>query len=236
MATVRYLAMTASEFAAVRPLPSNIGWMACHFSPYGSGLTDLPSDLPRNSLLILNDRIPINGHDRQKIAGQLCRTVERFGCRCILLDFQQSGSDDLKDLTSYLVSTLPCPAAVSEPYALDLTCPVFLSPCPHHIPLKEHLQSWQGREIWLDLALDVEQIQITPEGTDFRPLTRHLRLPTGHADQKLYCHYSIALTEKSASFTLWRTQADVESLAAEAENLGVAAFVGLYQELGLQKS
>lgn len=236
MATVRYLAMTASEFTIARHLPSNIGWMACHFSPYGSGLMDLPNELPRDSLLILNDRISIKGHDRQKIAGQLSRTVETFGCKGILLDFQQPGSDELKELASYLVSALPCPTAVSEPYALGLNCPVFLSPCPHHVPLKEHLKSRQGREIWLDLALDSEEIRIAPEGTDFRPLSGHLRLPTEHADQKLYCHYSIALTEKSALFTLWRTQADVESLAAEAENLGVAAFVGLYQELGPKKS
>ena len=49
------LAMTAAELGAA-PLPSHPAWMACHFSPYSTGLTNLPPKLPQDSLLILNDR------------------------------------------------------------------------------------------------------------------------------------------------------------------------------------
>ena len=233
MATVRYLAMTASEFAASKVLPSNIGWMACHFSPYEYGLTDLPHTLPPDSLLILNDRIPIREHEPQKILRQLQETAVRCGCRGVLLDFQKMRCSELKALASYLVSALPCPVAVSENYACDLSCPVFLSPCPHHIPLKEHTKPWLGREIWLDLAADAEALLLTKEGMQVHPLPCQDLPSAAHWDQKLHCHYSIALTEKSARFTLWRTQADVDSLAEEAVRLGVTTFVGLYRELGL---
>ena len=57
MAIRTYLAMTASEFAKADPLPPHVAWMACHFSPYDSGLTNLPRKLPTNSLLILNKPI-----------------------------------------------------------------------------------------------------------------------------------------------------------------------------------
>ena len=37
-----FLAMTAAEIRANPDISSPIGWMACHFSPYGTGLSNLP--------------------------------------------------------------------------------------------------------------------------------------------------------------------------------------------------
>ena len=52
MAMDVFLAMTAAEICGNRNLPANLGWMACHFSPYGTGLSNLPKQLPPSSLLI----------------------------------------------------------------------------------------------------------------------------------------------------------------------------------------
>ena len=63
MAIPQYLAMTAAEMAGTAPLPRYMAWMACHFSPYSTGLTNRPAKLRQGSLLILNDRTPIHCHD-----------------------------------------------------------------------------------------------------------------------------------------------------------------------------
>ena len=231
MATGRYLAMTASEFAGAAHLPQNIGWMACHFSPYGTGLTNLPRFLPPNSLLILNDRIPIGNHDRIQISDQLQQAVETLGCCGILLDIQQTDVDALQDLACHLTSALPCPVAVPPNYGSELSCPIFLPPCPHHTPLKEYIEPWQSREIWLDLAVDAESITLTKDGSMIFPLPLGEIPEGGHQDDRLFCHYSAESGPDFARFTLWRTPEDLEKLAQEAESLGLTMLIGLYQEL-----
>ena len=70
-----YLAMTAREINQCPLLPSKIAWMACHFSPYGTGLVGLPEKLPQGSLIIVNDRIPIRSHDPGQIVYQLRKLI-----------------------------------------------------------------------------------------------------------------------------------------------------------------
>lgn len=230
MASVCYLAMTASEFATEQALPPNVAWMACHFSPYGTGLSNLPLSLPPGSLLILNDRIPICGHDAARIADQLAQAVETLGCRGILLDFQQPDSNELALLAAHLTASLPCTVAVSHGYAQELDCPVFLPPCPHHTSLQDHIAVWSNRELWLDLAVDAETITLTKNGAAILPLPLGVLPEGGHWDNKLHCHYSIENTPDSSRFTLWRTREDLENLAQEAEELGIKTLVGLFQE------
>ena len=234
MAIPRYLAMTAAEIAANSPLPPKIAWMACHFSPYTTGLSNRPGALPPDSLLILNDVTPIHGHSLEAVAGQLAQCVEAFSCRGILLDFQRPGSAETAALAAYLVQALPCPVAVSEPYAGELSCPVFLPPPPHHVPLAEYLAPWQGRALWLEQALDAETITLTESGACIAPLPPGERFADGHADDALHCHYQIQLTDSQAVFTLFRTPGDLEALLSEAEFLGVTQAVGLFQELHSQ--
>ena len=71
MALTLYLAMTAAELQNCRQIPEHIAWMACHFSPYSSGISNVPVQLPAGSVLILNDRIPPQGHDPELVARQL---------------------------------------------------------------------------------------------------------------------------------------------------------------------
>ena len=230
MANRSFLAMTAAEFTAAQVLPEHVAWMACHFSPYGTGLTNLPAALPPGSLLILNDRIPICGHDPARIAGQLLNTAEAVPCCGLLLDFQRSGVEESFRLAKHLIAALPCPVAVSDCYAQDLDCPVFLSPCPHHVPLSQYIRSWNGRELWLDLASNGETILLTRERARITALPLGEIPPGGHCDSLLHCHYSISVRSDSAQFTLWRTWEDMDALSEEAEKAGIHTLVELYSE------
>ena len=231
MALMPFLAMTAAEMRDVSTFPPQIAWMACHFSPYGLGLTNLPKELPPGSLLIVDDVTPPCRHDPALIGDQLSVCVESFQCSGVLLDFQRAGCGETHNLARRLASTLPCPAAVSEPYAQNLDCPVLLPPVPLSVPLEAHLSPWEGREIWLELGLDGEILTLTEQGCEVATLPCPDWDAEGFADEVLHCHYTIETTEKSAGFTLWRTMNDLADLLVKAEELGIVGAVGLYQEL-----
>jgi len=225
-----FLAMTAAEFMATTKKPDKVAWMACHFSPYGTGLTNLPRTLPENSLLILNDRTPFCGHEPEAVSQMLLQTAEEFRCRGILLDLQRPGCEKIGRIIKRVL-TLPLPVAVSDLYASKYDCPVFLSPPPPHKALADHAAPWQGREIWLETALDSCTITVTKEGSQVLPSP-----PSSgdfpFQDDTLHCHYRIETGQEQICFSLQRTREDVASLLQEAEALGVTCAIGLYQELG----
>ena len=230
MDIVHYLAMTAAEIGANPPLPPKIAWMACHFSPYSAGLSNCPRQLPPGSLLILNDFSPIHGHSPEAVAVQLRSWVEDFQCSGVLLDFQRPGNTETAALTEYLEGSLPCPVAVSHLYADSLSCPVFLPPVPVQTPVAEYLAPWQGREIWLETALDAVKITLTEKGASFAPLPRADSEKNDFRDEKLHCRYRISLSENRAEFLLYRAKEDLASLLRDAASHGVTTAVGLYQE------
>ena len=230
MATRTFLAMTGAEIFGNQQFPAHIAWMACHFSPYGTGLSNQPKKLPAGSLLILNDRIPIHGHDPELIAMQLEQTVQFLGCSGLLLDFQRPDCSETAALTKRLISCLSCPVAVSQAYVQGTECPVFLPPLPHHISLSEYIALWQEREIWLELALDGEVITLTENGSAITPLYPSDVPEKGQIEDALHCHYHVTLKDNAAEFTLWRTREDLTSLLEEAQQLGIFTSVGLFQE------
>lgn len=226
-----YLAMTAAEIRAKSDLPPRIGWMACHFSPYGTGLSNFPTHLSEGAMLILNDRTPIHGHDPHRIADELCTVVEKQKCDSVLLDFQRPDVEETAALSEVIAKILPCPVGVSEQYARDLTCPVFLPPVPPDTAVVDCLAPWAGREIWLEAALEGVAITLTPEGAQYTPLPWTEIPESGHADTALHCHYQIDMDD-SAHFHLFRTAQDLNALLEESAHFGVTRAVGLYQELG----
>ena len=230
MALPLYLAMTAAEIQENSSIPTPLAYMACHFSPYGTGLSNFPRFLPKESLLILNDRTPIHGHDWEQIREELESIVETHQCSGILLDFQRPGFDELRNLAKLLTGSFPCPVAVSEPYAQGLPCPVFLPPVPHNVPVSEYLLPWDGREIWLEAALDAIEITITPLGYKAAPGYPHQN-GTIFPQDALHCHYHVTVEPDQAVFSLFRTREDLDDLLAEAEALGVTRAIGLWQEL-----
>lgn len=231
MAIHQYLAMTASEIASCPVLPPKIGWMACHFSPYGTGLSNCPDKLPPGSLLMLNDRTPIHLHDPIRIAGQLNQVARQLSCAGVLLDFQRPGNNETQRLCAFLCESLCLPVAVSSLYAIEGASPVFLPSPPCHIPLENYIRPWKGREIWLELALDCQELVLTSKGCDIHSPPQQSVYDAPHRDERLHCRYSSRVSPSEARFTLLRTREDLEKLASEAEQLGITTTVALYQQL-----
>lgn len=226
-----YLAMTAAEISRAAELPGRTAYMACHFSPYSTGLSGFPDTLPASSILILNDRTPVQGHDPGLIASQLLQATQDLHTDSVLLDFQRPDNPLTAAVTRAILDTLSCPVSVSEFYARDLSCAVFLAPPALDCPLSKYLSAWNGREIWLEAALDSARITITEEGSNYAPLFPPETPEPSHHAQQLHCRYHLSVTENAAQFTLFRTYNELSSLLEEAEQLGVTRAVGLYQEL-----
>lgn len=227
-----YLAMTAAEFHTAQTHPSHLGWMACHFSCYALGLSNMPAFLPEGAMIIVNDRTPVNMHDPQIILNQLQELTGRCKPECILLDFQRPNQSQTALIARTLCENLPCPVGVSVPYAKDLGCPVFLPPSPLHLPLKEYLGSWKGRKIWLEAALYGQTVTITESGSRFEPAQINPLPEPYFTEESLHCSYHITCSEDTVIFTLQRDKAHLHALLEEAEQLGVELAVGLYQQLG----
>ena len=231
MVLLRYLAMTAAEISAYPPT-GPIAYMACQFSPYTEGLTNIPDWLPKASVLILNDRMPCQGHSPDLVAGQLADAVTQFGCESVLLDFQRPPDPESSAMVSNLIRSLPCPVAVTEGFAEDFSCPVFLGPGPLHLPLEEHLAPWKGREIWLEAALCQESINVSAEGSAITPIFPTQRLSGGFYDEILRCRYRHQIKQDALEFTLFDTPESLEQKLETAADLGVSRVIGLWQELG----
>ena len=227
-----YLALTAPEISAANPLPEHLAYMACHFSSSNMGLSNFPLTLPEGSMLILNDSTPAGGHDPELISRQVSQIVEQFGCRSVLLDFQRKKDDQICRIIQAIIRDISCPVAVSEIYATQLNCPVFLSAVPADRPLKEWLRPWEGRDIWLEAALDASVITLDKSGSSMSPCAPCDPDVLPYCANTLHCHYKIEIAPEQVQFTLQRTQEDLNKLLLEAQTLGVAVAVGLYQELG----
>ena len=118
-----FLAMTAAELKSAAPLSEHIAWMACHFSPYHTALSNLPHGLPKGSMLMLNDRTPPAGHDPKAVADSLTQTAQALECSCILLDFQRPGNEETASIVEAVLQQSECPVGVSCCYGEKLDCP-----------------------------------------------------------------------------------------------------------------
>ena len=225
-----YLAMTAGEFQHCETFPANIAWMACHFSPYSTGLSNFPETLPTNAILILNDMIPIHGHDPEYIKNQLAQCLAKHRCAALLLDFQRMPNEETGQLIRTLLEGLPCPTVVSDAASGGLSCPVLLSPCPPDRPLAEHLQPWLGREIWLEIVRETTIITLDHTGSRCHTEPFVLSEEVSHIDKTLHCRYTVKCTPSQVEFQLWRSRDDLAQLLMDAEALGVTNAIGLYQQ------
>lgn len=227
-----YLAMTAAEISCAPALPARCAFMACHFSPYGTGLSNFPLALPPGSVLILNDRMPVHDHDPELIAAQLAQCTEDLQADAVLLDFQRPDVPRTTEIVRAIVDTLSCPVGVSPLYAQELTCPVFLALPPLDVPLKEHIAPWNGRALWMEAGLDSKTVSVTAEGSQNIPYNPVETLSFWHQDTRLHCRYQIHVQPGQICFHLQRTQAELTDLMQEAADMGIARAIGLYQELG----
>lgn len=223
-----HLAMTGAEIDTCNRLPPHIGWMACHFSLSGQGLSNLPKKLPAHAILILDDSIPFADHQPKIVTRQLQETISTLQAEAVILDFQREKNTATQNLVCCLQAGLPCPVAAPPGYGNG---PVFLPPCPPNRLLKDHLIPFAGRDIWLEAALDCMQISITENGCRSEFLRSENTKTLYHRDQQLHCHYRISQASDTVVFTLHRTWDDLQKLLAEADQFGVKHAIGLWQEL-----
>lgn len=230
MAIKAYLAMTGAEFENASLLPPRVGWMACHFSPYTTGLSNLPETFPEGSVLMVNDVTPIHNHDPKTIAEQLTQCVQQFRCSAVLLDFQRLPNEECTVLAAHLLEALPCPTVMPEVLGKEFNCPVFLPPCPLHRPLQQHIQPWKDREIWLETALERTKLTLNKSGITSEPMIHIPEQSSVFEDTNLHCHYSIHEETQEVHFHLWRTIEDHSAFLQQAQDLGIKNTIGLYQE------
>ena len=226
----RYLALTASEFAASDTLPEPPAWMACHFSSYGTGLSNIPDTLPSGSMIIVNDRTPPHGHDQNKIAQQLNLLASKFNIQYFLLDFQQENNQETASLVAELPDKIDGTVAVTEAYANYSNCPVFLTcPLPHQ-RLTDSIKQWHGRELWLELGAESEIITITDKEARIEFLQENILSEKDRIDASLHSRYRTEIFEGHARITLERSPRELLALLEEASAHGIKIAVGLYQQ------
>lgn len=221
-----FLAVTAKELETIRP--QRTAYMACHFSPGGSGLSNMPQSLPKGSILLLDDSMPVQGHDPNAVAAQLNELVDRFSLQAVLLDFQRPPTQELQEMVSAILENCRCKAAVTPAYAKEGFA-VFLPPPPPNKALAAYLKPWKKYGVFLELAAEDLEITVTKDSSRFSYVPSASTLPL--ADDRLHCHYGVTVFPGKAVFTLSRSREDLAALARQAEELGVIATVGLYQEL-----
>lgn len=224
MENVLYFAMTGAELQNSAPFPHPIAWMACHFSPYGTGICDLPPELPPGSMLILNDRIPIFHHDPTYIREQIAEIMAHRQCAALLLDFQRPGAEAVAEA----LSALPYPVAAPPSYAAKCACAVFLPSPPLIVPTEKYLRPWKERQIWMELATEPCCFRVSETGS--RQVLAP-PVPCPHDEPILHCRYGMDIREQYVDFHLRRELVHLRAMMEEAQELGVERFVGLYQQL-----
>lgn len=226
-----YLAISTQEFANILEFPSTLCYFACHFSPSGEGLSNLPTILQPGSILSIDDSTPIAGHSKNKVIEQIKYLTEKFNPCGILLDFQRPDNPFSVDMIESILEGTQCPVAVSHIYARELDCPVFLPPLPYRITVQEYLNPWSGREIWLELGNEKEMAIVTQ--TEFCTERVHT-IPNERnyfRDPSLLCHYCTYIKPDHIAFYFQRTAEDLAEIQAQAQALGASKFVGLWQQL-----
>ena len=227
-----FLAMTGQEIHQNPSLPEKIAWMSCHFSAGDAGISHIPDNMPRNSMLILDDRIPYQGHNSAMVCAHLLDTVNRHRCSHVLLDFERPPTAATLPLVRQICETMPCPVGIPIDYANDLDCPIFVPPVPPHLTLHAYLTPWKNREIWLEVALDGSLATITDKGCQFTPVPYPMPEEPMHHCTELCCHYHTAVSPEQIQFSYFRTSEDLIDLQNHAAKYGVTLSIGLYQELG----
>lgn len=222
-----FLAVTHREIETF--CPEKAAYMACHFSAGGKGLSNLPQYLTPGSILLLDDSMPVQGHDKETVVKQIQELAEHFAPKAVLLDFQRPRTEESDAMVSAILQAAPCPVAPPPVYAAARNCPVFLPPPAVNKPLDAHLQPWLARGIFLEIAPETVQFTITNDGCITQPVSWEETLPMDN--KRSHCHYRKEEFPEKVVVTVTRSLDDLAALSKEAYDMGVLGTVGLYQEL-----
>lgn len=198
-----YLAMSALE---LQPIPHGAFLVLDH--------TEVP---PPGILPVITDHFPLDG----QVLDRICQ-----GREAVVLDFEQPPTSERRAM----LRGLPCPCAAPPGYCDD--GPVFLPPAPLRTPLEVYLAPFQGREIWLEAALQQQTITVTARGTTITPPSPSRGLTGGFYEKHLRCRFTQDFSRDRAVFTLFDTPETLREKLAHAAALGVTRAIGLYGELG----
>lgn len=236
-----YEAVTAGDCAARDALAAHAAWMAAHFSAVGTGVSNLPHRLPPGSLLILDDQIPWQHHDAQRICQELLQAVADLACSGILLDFEREPCPQTSSLCA-LLSTYcqqhSIPLGMPPAYGWTLPVALFLPPLPCWPGPQTVLQPFSGRELWLDAAesgcvaeIGSKSVQISP--ADAATLQAQAE---GHAvfwHGGLCCQYYSSQMGDRIRVALYDTRQTMEQKLNLCAKLGVSVAVMPWAKSGL---
>ena len=224
MALPVYLALTGAEFRLLPRKPAHLAWMGVSFTENGT-LGGFPEVFPLGGILTVNDASPLPEKCPPEAIEILQQWVERFRPSAVLMDMQRSGA--APEVLKALASSLPCPVAVSAPYAHVLSGPVLLPPVPLYRDPEKFLAPWAGREIWLEISPLGQIVRLTKKGREI------CFAPVSPVQKEFPCpcsRYTIRKGPDSIEFRFWRTKEDTAALFATAEKHGVTKLFGLYLE------
>lgn len=224
-----YLAVTGAELALASQNHKPLAWMGCHLSAGGSGISGVPASLPPDSILVLTDQMPPQGHDPHQVAQELVDAAHQLNCSRILLDFQRPKSDAGNQIVDSILTLADRPVGVSENYGEHFCCPVFLRPPPLWTALSDHIAPWKGRQIWLEAAQEDAVVTVTEEGGHYT-VCDHTGPYTFNSD-KLQVAYRIETDPDQLRVYLHRGSKELQGLLHQAKQLGICTAVGLYEHL-----
>ena len=224
-----YLAVTGAEIISASQSRKPLAWMGCHLSAGGSGISGVPASLPPDSILVLTDQMPPQGHDPQQIAQELVDAAHQLNCSRILLDFQRPQSDAGNQIVEHILTLANLPVGVSEGYGAHLRCAVFLRPPPLWTALDDHIAPWKGREIWLEAAQEDAVVTVTTAGSHYT--TCHKDYPYPFQSEALQVAYRIETGPDQLRVYLHRGPKELQELLHQAKQLGICTAVGLYEHL-----
>ena len=227
-----YLAVTPGEIQEIPVFPEHFAWMGCEFSPFSTGISNIPNTLPPDSMVILTDRLPCTGHSPGVVADQLEEAVQCLHCSRVLLDFQRPPDPESRAMVRTILDTLPCPVGVPPAYEAD--GPVLLPPCPLNQPLEEFLHPWNKREIWMEAGLCQQIYTVSSAGSAHSSQIPPLPLDGGQYDPDLCCQYHTRIFPDRIEFILSDTLNTLPLKLEKAGKLGVALAVGMARELKIR--
>ena len=225
-----YMAFVAAESEAILRYKGKAAWLGYHLSAFDSGITPRPSFLDSCHMLVLTDETPLLHHDPQKVTSEICAEAKSLGCEKILLDFQRPPTEKSLVLAKSILRSAPCAVGITECYANDTDCSVFLPSPPLWTPLQETIAPWKGRDIWLEIFPEDGCITITKKGGNYSPSAPLENYP--FCDNALCLSYSTEQYAQQVKVHLHRGITEMKAFLHLADSLGISAAIGLYQQFG----
>lgn len=228
-----YLAMTAAEFSNCTLLPALPAWMAVHFSPSGSGLSNCPASLPPGSLLILDDQLPWNGHSDAEILPRIVEILENTQACGLLLDFEREPMGQTLSLAERLARRCMdggWMVGMPPAYLGQSEAAVFLPPLPCYEAHPEIPGQWEGRPIWLEASPTVFTGAITKAGVQLAPMDGPVQADVSFFSPSLQCRYTAVPEEDGIRLTLFDTPETILEKLEGWQAQGVSLAIGGWRD------